>query len=228
MYLLQTLVPGAPASRLFVDTNKTQHFRIDVTDITQDLIITVNPLYGDPDVYVSSTSTNPGCVLGVPILNIPMATCFNYTWSSTLSQMDVVQIDHNAPCSSNAVPACATSDWKVGTFYVGVFGLEAALYDITVQVQGPNALVPGLTQTGTTSGDQFAYFSLQVPYLAVRMVGNDRSSARLFSFCYTLWSLYLSPTHCLLPALCLLVSVFLCLAFCLCVWLAHLALPHLQ
>ena len=93
---------------MFVDTNRTQHFRVDVTDPSQDLVITVSPLYGDPDVYLSSESNKPGCYLVPSTGGALVASCFNYTWSSTASSVDVLRIDHTAPCtvrSSDAAQA---------------------------------------------------------------------------------------------------------------------------
>ena len=71
-------------------------------------------------------------------------------------------------CSHNGC-ACVDTDWHSGMFFVGVFGFRAALYDVTVQVQGANSLIPGLSQTGYASDDQPAQYSLQVWGLLVGM-----------------------------------------------------------
>ena len=94
---VQTLIPNAPSSRYTVGTNVTQHFRVDVTDITKDLIISVSPLSGDPDLYVSHTSSTPGCYFLPGSLS---QVCSNYTWVSAWDSREVVQIRAVAPCTS--------------------------------------------------------------------------------------------------------------------------------
>ena len=161
----QTLIPGEPTSRLFVDTNQTQLFKVDITDLTQDLIVTVNPLYGDPDIYMSRRSSMPGCVFYEPPSNVfPNDVCTNYTWSSTLSNLDVIQINHKNPCRSPpATSSCdASVDWQAGVYYIGVFGYNASMYDITVQVSSANYLVPGQQQTAVTSTGIPSFFAVQV------------------------------------------------------------------
>ncbi len=162
--LLQTLLPGKPATRLFVDTNATQYFEVDVTDITHDLIISLTPLSGDPDLLVSTRSPFPHCVFHeAPSPVFPNADCVNFTWSAKRDRQDVLQIIATEPCAHPPAEAdCQPSDWRAGVFYIGVFGYSASMYDINVAVRGPNALIPGQYLTSTTSSAAKSFFQLQV------------------------------------------------------------------
>ncbi len=169
---VQTLIPGAPASRMFVATNVTQHFRIDVTDVSQDLVIALSPIYGDPDLLLSSNPSPPypGCVFTEsPNSRVPNSKCSNFIWSQMADRQDVLRIQAanaclNPPANSLDHP-CTAADWHTGTYIIGVFGYNASLYDITVQVQGSNTLIPGQSQTASSSVAKPAYFQLQVSAL---------------------------------------------------------------
>lgn len=164
------LIPGSTLSRVPVAVNQTQRFRIDVTDTSRDLTISVSPLSGDPDVYVSRTNSLPGCYFpaGVtPSQWYPNDVCVNYTWSSSSASQDVILIRAGNPCMSP--PALSGScnpsvDWVAGSFYVGVFGYASSMFDIVVyQSGGPIQLVDGQPQNSVTSGSSPSFFSLVVP-----------------------------------------------------------------
>ncbi len=55
-------------------------------------------------------------------------------------------------------------------FFIGVFGYNASLYDINVQVAGANALTPGQSQTGSTTTGSPAFFALQVRVGSLRTI----------------------------------------------------------
>lgn len=153
----------------------TQHFRVDVSDITRNLVISVSPLSGDPDVYVSRRSQNPGCYFPGDVTPNRWSAndfCFNYTWSSSSASIDVLVIQWNNPCASppaNASVCNAVVDWVPGPFYIGVFAYQASTFDITVYQSGAvSSLVNGQAQYASTNGYIPAYFVLPVPSSYIR------------------------------------------------------------
>ena len=57
------------------------------------------------------------------------AKCYNYTWYMPVST-DVLTVDHSAPCKS--LHNCNPAEFKVGFFYVNVFGNVNSMYSLTV------------------------------------------------------------------------------------------------
>ncbi|CAE7721019.1 unnamed protein product [Symbiodinium sp. KB8] len=53
---------GTPSARVSVAAGDTKHFMAYIDDTSVDLIATVTPLSGDPDILISSRNTNPYCV----------------------------------------------------------------------------------------------------------------------------------------------------------------------
>jgi hypothetical protein len=172
LFPTQVLIPGAPATHMFVDTNATQYFRVDVADITQDLVISLTPLTGDPDLLVSRRSQTPHCFFNeAPNPVVPNAICVDYTWKVNTPYRDVLTISHTNPCAPPAASSCSVADdWVAGTFYIGVFAYTASTYDITVAVSGANALVPGQYQTASTSSTSKSYFQMQVRLMHERAI----------------------------------------------------------
>jgi len=165
-----TLVPGAPSARFNVSQNVTQHFVVDVSDISQDLIVSVSPLTGDPDVYIARRYNNPGCEFPAGVVPSPYYQndyCFNYTWASSADtgNLEVLQIRAADPCNpSFAKGECDRDiDWQPGQFFIGVFGYSNTVFDITVLAGGVTSLVEGQTTNGITSNYQKPVFLLTVP-----------------------------------------------------------------
>lgn len=167
-----TLIPGGQSSRFSIAQNVTQHFRVDITDVTKDLVIAVSSLSGDADVVVARSSIPycefPGGVTPSPYFD--NSKCYNFTWKASTPNIDLVHIAAADPCA-NADPhsGCSASDWGVGAFYVGVFAYVDTVFDITVYSSGGvTTLVDGSAQVGATSNAVNSYFLLQVSPVKVR------------------------------------------------------------
>lgn len=109
-------------------------------DNTEDLLISLTALDGDPDLYVSKQPF-PVCTSST----YHSESCTAY-WSAQGIGNETIVIDHSDPCK-DARNDCNPSEYVVGDFFIGVYGFRDSAFTIFASVANdPIQLADGVPQ----------------------------------------------------------------------------------
>jgi len=133
------LLEGIPVTDQIVSYNDTMPYYYAVHDFTQDILVIVTALAGDPDVVAAFVPYSAGPIPTNPFCYLPQASswavqCSNYTWFSNNFGSDTLRISATDPLLPHSP----------GQLYIGVFGFYASTYSIVV-TQSSSALPNQIT-----------------------------------------------------------------------------------
>jgi hypothetical protein len=138
-----TLQDGVPFTD-WTPARQYEYFQINVPVAPAALLVSVTPLTGDPDLYMSAIYTRPN------------ATAF--TWRSLYFGADAISVD-----------STLDNKFVTGTYYISVYAFTEASFTITASVLLPNAsdtqrirLINGQPQAGLLDRAGIRYYTFYV------------------------------------------------------------------
>jgi hypothetical protein len=152
---MKLLTPGVPETGA-VSAGTYSYYKLSSSSYGEGMKITLTPMSGDPDVYVSANSSNPR----------PDSKNFDKESSGSSIETVLFQWSELLECQSALQPPGSPS---IGTcfLFVAVYGWTNASYSIVGEIVGSNAtslveLVDGQPQAGLVAGGQWTYFYTNV------------------------------------------------------------------
>lgn len=128
-----------------------EYFQVKVVDPSADLLISVTPFSGDPDLYV-----------GQP--ELPHPSKDNYTWASRGFGGDTITIQAEA-MKEYCTPIPALGEGC--DYYIGVYGWTNTSFSIMASLSmgwtRPIVLTPGQPQNGQVKKNGYQYFQVDIP-----------------------------------------------------------------
>eukprot|EP00499_Haloplacidia_sp_CaronLabIsolate_P003203 CAMPEP_0196770370 /NCGR_PEP_ID=MMETSP1104-20130614/1097_1 /TAXON_ID=33652 /ORGANISM="Cafeteria sp., Strain Caron Lab Isolate" /LENGTH=2418 /DNA_ID=CAMNT_0042140481 /DNA_START=96 /DNA_END=7352 /DNA_ORIENTATION=+ len=142
-----TLLPGVPSDYNSVAQGATKVFLLQLTTVMRDLSLSVNVNQGDAVVLLSPKRSRddapPSCTGGSG--STPLA-CTNAVWPANPAGKghSTLVVKFSDPCD-NARPGCnRTTDWREGSYFVAVYGVQATDFTLTANLGGEFVhMVPG-------------------------------------------------------------------------------------
>jgi hypothetical protein len=118
-------------------SGETVYYRLWVNDPSADVTLTVTSFSGDPDLYVSTTVSQPNST--------------EYDWKATSYQSDSITVPHTDEkfCSN-----C----W----FFIGVYCFSSTTFTIQASFAQSVALQDGVPQSGVVDKEAFRYYRFRV------------------------------------------------------------------
>jgi hypothetical protein len=118
---------GTAADVHFVAAHQIEYFRVYLPDKSEDLVISLTALDGDPDLFVSRDP--------FPECGGSSSDC-SACWAAQGLGNETIVIDHSNPCgqSSRATDHCETNKYDVGDFFIAVYGFRDSSFTIFASV----------------------------------------------------------------------------------------------
>jgi hypothetical protein len=145
-----TLQDGVPFTD-WTPRGQFEYFQISVPVAPAALLVSITPLTGDPDLYMSTTVTRPNTTA--------------FTWRSMFFGADAIAVD-----------SYRDPNFRVGTYFIGVHSFTESSFSITASVLLPNAttssrvrLINGQPQAGLLDQAGIRYYSFYVAPSAASM-----------------------------------------------------------
>ncbi|KAA0168946.1 hypothetical protein FNF31_00107 [Cafeteria roenbergensis] len=129
---ITTLRLNAPSGRRMLALGEMQHFQVGIEDLSADITVNLNLFSGSADVAISTRQMMPSCRLAARPGGTFGPVC-SATWQVSSSASNSLRIAHDDPCASAYNQTCQASvDFRPGYFYLGVFGVFAGEYTLTL------------------------------------------------------------------------------------------------
>ena len=192
---ITTLRLNSPTGRRPITFGEMQHFRVPIQDVSADVVVNVNMFSGSADVSIATQQVRPSCRLAARPGGTFGPVCSG-VWEVSSGSSNSLRISHADPCASATNRTCdAARDFRAGDFYLGVFGVFAGEYTLTVQQLQPVELSDGSPATGVADANVPSVFSLRLTGQAaahdVRFT-ISRTEARLLQASGATLAVYLS------------------------------------
>jgi hypothetical protein len=124
-----------------VDTNRFNHYYINIDSSVGDLYIGLTVFSGDADIYVKANST---------------ATRHKFDYNSTSIGNENLVISASQRASLG---------YPTGKYYIGIYGYLHSAYSLVATTTNTSFIVlqPGVPQSGAVNGSQMEYYYLEYP-----------------------------------------------------------------
>jgi hypothetical protein len=133
-----TLQDGVPVQGILT-ANQYDYFQLPVDSFDRDITITVTPLSGDPDLYVSTKYPHPNQI--------------NSTWSGFAWRGDSVVIPHTEADFCTDAPC---------VYYIAVYAYTYCTYQVMATFSKASLLEDGVPQEGSVARHGIRYYLLHV------------------------------------------------------------------
>jgi len=151
------LLPGIPSTANYVSTGNNAHFAVDVQDLTQDLFIAVTLNDGSATIAVTGRDAGPWPMCTSPTSCTSPSGAATWTSTSNILRIQAPAGSSVGPCiGPYATGPCTgsgpNSDWRVGRYYIAVYGTSGADFSITAFTNAAYVtLLEGRPQLGAAS-----------------------------------------------------------------------------